>query len=276
MGISVLAIVLMQSDKIILSKLVTLTDFGYYTLAATVSSSLAMVLYPISGAVFPRITELLNKENKTKFLELFHASSQLVSLIIIPLGISLFIFSHDIILAWTRDAEIARRAGPIMKYLVLGTTINSLMTIPYQYTLSIGWLRFGINISIVGIIFFLPAIFFAVDKYGALGGAFIWMILNSAYLIFAMYYLFSRHLQTEKIKWYLRDVIRPLVICLFFATPFFLINEYRHLTNFKSLLLFGSCLSVCYLVTLLIGVPELKPEVKHFISRVRGSKTVSL
>lgn len=275
MGMSVLVIILTQSDKIILSKLVTLTDFGYYTLAATVSSSLAMLLYPVTGAVFPRITELLSKENKLKFLELFHMSSQLVSLIIIPLSISLFIFSNDIILGWTRDPEIARQTGPIMKYLVLGTALSSLITIPFQYTLSIGWLRWGINISIAAVIIFLPTIFFAVNKYGAIGGAFIWMILNIAYIIFAMIYLFSKQLQTERKKWYFNDVIRPMVVCLLFATPFFLINEYRHLSTFNSILLFGSCLATCYLATLWIGVPELKHKVIEVI-RFKKNKTITL
>lgn len=273
-GITVLTVILMQADKVILSKLVTLTDFGYYTLAATVAGALSMVLYPVTAAVFPRITELLSKENQIKLLELFHSSCQLVAFIIIPLGVSLFIFSDDIILAWTRNPEIAKQAGPIMKFLVLGSTVNSMMTIPFQYTFSVGWLRFGINVSIAAIIILLPAIFFAVYKYGAIGGAFMWMVLNSAYLIFAMIYFFTRQLQSERIKWYLQDVIRPSVTCLIFATPFFLVKEFLHLTNFKSLLLFGSCLSLCYLATLWIGLPDLKKEVVRFISRHRPGKTI--
>lgn len=276
MSMSVLVIILTQSDKIILSKLVTLTDFGYYTLAATVSSALSMLLYPVTAAIFPRMTELLSEKNKIKFLELFHAACQLVSLIIIPLGISLFIFSHEIILAWTGDAKIAANAGPIMEYLVLGATINSLITIPYQYTLSIGWLRWGINISIVAILIFLPAIFFAVTKYGAIGGAFIWMVLNIAYFIFAMLYLFSRHLQEEKIKWYLQDIIRPMVVCVLFAIPFFLVNEQHHLSNLKSLILFAFCILVCYLVTLWIGLPKLKAEIIRFLKKYGSRKTILL
>ena len=162
MGISALTILLTQSDKIILSNLIKLTEFGYYALAATISGALAMVLFPVISAVFPRLTELVSKKNNEELVRLFHLSSQLVSFIIIPLGISLFIFSDDIILAWTRNLVLAQQAGPILKFLIIGSTINSLMTIPYQYTLSIGWLRFGINITLVALLFFLPAIFFAV------------------------------------------------------------------------------------------------------------------
>ena len=70
-GITVLTVILMQADKVILSKLVTLTDFGYYTLAATVAGALSMVLYPVTAAVFPRITELLSKENQINFWNCF-------------------------------------------------------------------------------------------------------------------------------------------------------------------------------------------------------------
>ncbi|HKB43972.1 MAG TPA: oligosaccharide flippase family protein, partial [Chitinophagaceae bacterium] len=265
-----------QSDKIILSNVLKLTDFGYYALAATVSSSLAILLFPVTSAVFPRMTELINKEDQVSFLKLFHGSSQLISLLIIPLGLSLFIFSNDIIIAWTRNTEIAGKAGPILKYLILGSTINSLMIIPYQYTLAVGWLRFGINISLVAILFFLPIIFFAAYRYGAIGGAFMWMILNMAYFIFAMLYLFSKHLRKENKQWYLVDIGRPLLVCLIFAIPFFLFHEYSGLKNIYALLLFGFCLVVCYSATLWWGTPGLKPEVIHFIRKIRGIKTMAL
>ena len=275
MGISILTILLTQSDKIILSNMIKLNEFGYYALAATVSGALAMVLFPITGAVFPKITELINKKDTAAFLKLFHVSSQLTSFLIIPLGVGLFIFSNEIVLAWTRNPAIASHAGPLLKYLIVGTTINSFMTIPYQYTLAVGWLRFGINISLVAIVFFLPAIFIGAYKYGALGGAFMWMVINAAYFIFAMLYLFSKHLTAERIKWYFTDILRPLLVCLIAAMPFYLVHRDVALRNIYSLLLFVACLVVCYGATLWLGTPGLRPEVMRFI-KMSKSKILGL
>jgi len=276
MGISILSVILTQSDKIILSNLVKLTEFGYYTLAATIAGSLLIVLFPVSSAVFPRFTELTAKNDKTKLLELFHASSQLVSVIIIPLGLSLFIFAGDIIIAWTRNATIASGTEPILRFLIFGATVNSLMLLPYQYTLSIGWLRFGININLIANIVFFPFIFLAVLRFGAIGAAFMWMILNICYLFFAMSYLFSKHLQTEKKKWYLYDVARPLFICAFFAFPFFLLRQYISFTNLEAMLALAFCLIVCYSATFWFGTPDLRPEMLRVIRKIRRTKLVLL
>ncbi len=58
-GISISAIILTQLDKVILSKLLSLEMFGYYTLAGVVSSVVPIMLAgPIFNAVFPRFTSL--------------------------------------------------------------------------------------------------------------------------------------------------------------------------------------------------------------------------
>lgn len=185
-----------------------------------------------------------------------------------PLSISLFIFSNDIILGWTRNPTIAQNAGPILKFLVIGTGINSLMTIPYQYTLAIGWLRYGLRVNVVSIFVFLPFIIFAAYNYGAIGGAMMWMILNIGFFIFAMLYLFSRKLSEEKWKWYFADNLKPLLVCILTAVPFFLANYYWRLNNLKALLLFGACLSACYIFTFLLGTPSLRPELTKIIEKV--------
>ena len=49
-GITFLALLLTQVDKLLLSKLLTLSEYGYYTLAATVAAALYMLISPITQA----------------------------------------------------------------------------------------------------------------------------------------------------------------------------------------------------------------------------------
>ncbi len=59
MGITLLALLLTQSDKILLTHLLTLKYFGYYALAATVAGALNALTGPIATAFYPRFTELV-------------------------------------------------------------------------------------------------------------------------------------------------------------------------------------------------------------------------
>jgi len=265
--ISILTILLTQIDKIVLSKLLKLSKYGYYTLATTVAGTLSILLYAITGAIFPKMTEYVSTNQQIELKTVFHKSSQLVSLAVLPVALCIFIFSEDLLLAWTRNSEIARNAGPVLKYLIIGTAINSLMTIPYQYSLSVGWLRYGINISIVAIIIFLPVILFAAYNYGVIGCAFVWMVLNITYFIFAMLYLFSKHLTSERNKWYVTDVGRPMVVAILTTTPFYFVHLYYPLNNIYLLFLFILCMGLTYITTLVWGTPAIKQELQNIIGK---------
>ena len=52
MGITLVSLGLTQADKIVLSRLLPLEAFGYYTLAVTVSNALYKLSEPIMDAVF--------------------------------------------------------------------------------------------------------------------------------------------------------------------------------------------------------------------------------
>ena len=58
LGLSLLSLAMTQTDKLILSKVLSLADFGIYTLASAVALSLQMLISPITKAWFPRLTQI--------------------------------------------------------------------------------------------------------------------------------------------------------------------------------------------------------------------------
>ena len=56
-GTSVLSVILSQMDKIVLSALLPLDLFGYYTLAGVIAGSLYRFIYPVATAIFPRFSQ---------------------------------------------------------------------------------------------------------------------------------------------------------------------------------------------------------------------------
>ena len=99
--ITIMAILLTQMDKIILSKMLSLETFGYYTLATLVASSVALLASPIQVAVFPRFSQLVSKGDEKELARLYHVSCQWVSLAVIPVAALIALFSEDILLLWT-------------------------------------------------------------------------------------------------------------------------------------------------------------------------------
>lgn len=91
-GISALGIILSQLDKIVLSKLISLDEFGYYMLASAIALSIGRLISPIFYSIYPRFTQLVASENFVELKNLYHKVCQLVSVFILPIAIVLFSF----------------------------------------------------------------------------------------------------------------------------------------------------------------------------------------
>jgi len=202
-GITLSSVVLMQMDKVILSKLLSLEMFGYYTLAGVASSVIpVMIVGPLFNAVFPRFTSLATVNDDAALTLLYHQSSQLVAVLVLPVSAVLAFFSFDIMLLWTGNGETARIAAPILSLLVIGMALNGLMSVPYALQLSHGWTSLGLRITLFLIITLVPAIIFMTMRFGALGAASVWIVLNSIYLSIGLPLTHRRLLQGEMRHWF--------------------------------------------------------------------------
>jgi O-antigen/teichoic acid export membrane protein len=58
-GITVCSLVITQADKVVLSKVLTLEQFGYYSLATVIATGFTAMNAPLFQALFPRFTALI-------------------------------------------------------------------------------------------------------------------------------------------------------------------------------------------------------------------------
>ena len=115
-GISILAVILTQLDKIILSKMLSLEMFGYYTLASVVAMSLSRLFTPVFLSIYPRFTQLVSINDQEGLKRLYHKSCQFMSVLILPVAIVIAFFSYEIILLWTQNPITAENTHLIVKY----------------------------------------------------------------------------------------------------------------------------------------------------------------
>jgi len=210
LGITVLALLLTQVDKILLSKLLSLSEYGYYTLAATVAGALYMLIGPITQAWYPRLCVLHARDEQTALAEVYHQGAQLVSVVAGSAAIVLILFSETLLRLWTQDSELAVRTAPLLSLLALGNMLNGLMHMPYMTQLAHGWTSLAVRINIIAVGIIVPAIFWATTSYGAEGAAWVWVVLNAGYLLVGIHFMYRRILTREKWRWYGQDVLMPL------------------------------------------------------------------
>jgi O-antigen/teichoic acid export membrane protein len=210
MGITFLAILLTQVDKVLLSRLLTLESFGYYTLAATVAGFIYMVIGPITQAVYPRMVEVSSWDDQSALVLVYHQSAQLVTILTVPALMLLSLFSSGVVFMWSGDATLAENTAPILSALILGTFLNGLMWMPYQLQLAHGWTSLTLKVNAVAVVVLIPAIIWVVPRYGAVGAAWIWAALNAGYVLIAIQLMHRRLIPKEKWRWYFSDVLLPI------------------------------------------------------------------
>ncbi len=219
-GITFLALLLTQVDKILLSKLLSLSEYGYYTLAAVVAGALYVVITPITQAFYPRLCELHVRNDQAGLIDTYHKGSQLVSVFAGSVAIVVILFAETFLRLWTQDSELAQRAASLLSLLMLGNLLNGLMWIPYQTQLAHGWTSLSVRINFVAVAVIVPAVLWATPRFGAEGAAWVWVSLNVGYVLIGLHFMYRRILGTEKWRWYGLDIAVPLAAATAAALPF--------------------------------------------------------
>lgn len=216
-AIGVISVILTQMDKVVLSKLVTLESLGYYTLAGVIAASLYMFMNPIYNAVFPRMTQLVSGNNQTGVANLYHRSTEAMTVLVMSAAIVLAVFPRQVILAWTGNAITATNAQDVVALLAIGTGIYGVMHIPWAVQLAYGWARLSFVVSLATVIVMLPVMVILVIRFGMIGGAITWVTLNIIEMLGIQYVMHRRILKGELRRWYVLDVGRPILVSLVVA-----------------------------------------------------------
>lgn len=209
-GITALGLLLTQVDKILLSKLLTLEEFGYYTLASLVSGGLYMLVGPITQAYYPKFCEIHSRSDISNLTYAYHEAAKLVTVIVGSVAMVLIFFSETILQLWTQDSALAKKISELVSILAFGNLINCLMYMPYQIQLTYGWTKLAFKFNVISVLILVPAIILVVPRYGSIGAAWIWLFLNMGYATIGILLMHRRIFIDEKWNWFKNDVIIPM------------------------------------------------------------------
>ncbi len=211
-GVAVLSVVLTQLDKFLLSRLLPLETFGYYALAATIAATLTAAAAAIQGAVFPSLARLTSTGNDDQMARLYHQSCQLMSVVLIPAGGALALFAPELLALYLHDPVTAARTHQLLSLFAIGNTLLAMMTLPYALQLAYGWTRLSIAKNVIAVTAYVPLMLIAVNRFGAVGAAGVWVMLNVGYLVGEIPIMHRRLLPGEQWRWYGQDVGTPAVL----------------------------------------------------------------
>jgi O-antigen/teichoic acid export membrane protein len=209
-GTSILGVLTQQLDKVILSRLLSLEQFGFYSLASVAAGALYRLVEPVYAVFYPRLTELVTAGDPARLAAFYHRASQIVALLVVPAATVLAVFAPEALWLWTRDPAAVGSASLLLALLAAGTALNGLVAMPYALQLASGWPQLSFRLNVVSLLVAAPGMAWLAVRFGAPGAASVWIGVNLFFLLIDVHLMHRRLLAGEEGRWYRQDVLGPL------------------------------------------------------------------
>ena len=262
-GTTLVALIFVQSDKLILSKYLTLSEYGNYMIASLVSGLIFVTVAPISQAIYPKLCGLFSSDNKLEISRMYHFGAQSMTIVAGTAAIMLIVFSTPLVFTWTGDKQITTDVANLVSILAVGNLFNALNNMPLHTQLANGWSSLAMKLNFFVIIFYIPALLMVVFEYGAIGAASLWAITNLFYLPASFELMARRILAQERLKWYVQDTLLPLACGLIMA--FFCRSLFHFGENVLLNLIFLFLTSALVFAATLMGAGQLRGYIFNYL-----------
>jgi O-antigen/teichoic acid export membrane protein len=196
-----------QTDKLVLSKILPLAEYGYFTLAVLVASGVMVIGGPISAAIMPRMSKMEAEGDHAGLIRLYRHATQLVAVLAGAASITVAFCAEPLLWAWTGDKYLAHQAAPVLVLYALGNGILAVAAFPYYLQYAKGDLRLHLIGNAVFVVLLIPTIIWAASQYGGVGAGYVWLGMNLLSFV-AWLPLVHRKFEPElNLKWYSQDIL---------------------------------------------------------------------
>ncbi|WHP29874.1 oligosaccharide flippase family protein [Trabulsiella odontotermitis] len=208
-------VMITQTDKLVLSGILSLKEYGHFTLAVLVASGIMIISGPISTALLPRFARLHAEGSNDKLLALYNSTTQLVCVIASSTSVVLAFCSEPLLYIWTGDRGLAHDSAPILSAYAVGNGLLAVSAFPYYLQYARGKLKYHFVGNLVMLFSLIPLIVFMAKNYGGVGAGYAWVFTNLLYLLVWVGFVHSKLEPGLHIKWFFNNIVRvyiPVII----------------------------------------------------------------
>lgn len=200
-----------QTDKLVLSNILPLADYGYFTLAVLVASGIMLVGGPVSAAIMPRMANLEAQGKHDELIALYRQSTQFVAVLAGATATTLALGAESLLHAWTGDAALAKEVAPILSLYAWGNGILVVAAFPYYLQYAKGDLRLHMIGNAVFVVLLIPTIVLVASKYHGVGAGYVWLGMNLLSFVAWLPLVHRKFAPGLNVKWYIQDILSILV-----------------------------------------------------------------
>ncbi len=213
-GVAIVTTLYHHCDKVVLTGLLTLSEFACYSLAWTLAAALNIFWSPVTTAVFPSLSEKVASGDTAGFAATFHSGCAVIAATVLPASAILALFPSEAVAAWTGNSAVAENTKEVLPILMAGAAIGALTVLPIMAQWAHRWTSLSFVTQLAALVLMVPVMLLLTRRYGTVGAASAWAGVRIAHAWLLMKFMYKRILQREKKQWYRDSVLRPLAVSL--------------------------------------------------------------
>jgi O-antigen/teichoic acid export membrane protein len=210
--LSFLSVASSQLDKIVLTRLVSLESFGYYSFAVSVAGAGIFFAQPVSAALYPALIEALTWRDDSRLKSLFHRGAQLVSVTTFAPAAVLCCFAPVVLRLWARNPSTVAHASALVSVCLVGFALNGATVMPYSLALAAGRVGPPVFAASSGVIASAVALALLAPRIGVMAGAVAGALVSAVGLLVYASFVVRTMLRGQVCNWMVKDLLLPLSV----------------------------------------------------------------
>lgn len=196
-----------QVDKLILSGLLHLDEFGYFTLAVLAGSTILLLSSPVGQALMPRLSRLEAEGRQETLVHVYRTGTQLVAIIAGSAAITVACMARPLLLAWTGNSELTDFAAPVLTLYAIGNGFLAVAAFPYYLQYAKGNLKLHLIGNLIFVVLLVPLVVWAASKHGAVGAGWAWLGMNALTFVAWLPFVHNKFVPGLNARWYTLDTL---------------------------------------------------------------------
>jgi O-antigen/teichoic acid export membrane protein len=252
-----------QVDKLILTRLISLQDFGYFSVVSSLSAGILLLGAPVANAVMPNLSRFIKSNNHEESQRIYFMASKLVSIVGFPVAFTLVALPEHALFLFVNNVNIANDFSKILQCYSIGSFFLLMSGMTFLLKQSSGDLSKNIKQNIYYLLTIVILMLTATRLLGLEGAAYAWLTSNLLLISFIIKPLNVINGVNFHNKWIYSFVLVPVILSApaFAAAAFFSLPlSTRHDSVILVLLVF-------FAISILMMLPLVYSRIKFSQSK---------
>lgn len=198
---SMVGYLLYQIDRWVISRLLPVSQLGYYGVAQGFASKASMVSGAIATAAFPTLSRGVTNQARSGWVGQYHKLQDLTTYVLVPLCAAVAMLGI-VVMEIVFSHEVMKAAWLPLIFLSLGQLLLGFQYVPYMLSLAMKRPEMSLYPSLTALVVVVPGAILLTMNFGLSGAALTMALASFVHMMFFLPRFSAGCLETGTLQWY--------------------------------------------------------------------------